>query len=92
MKAQLSQRRMQPLKIMSLTEKSMTFVETAMLLKKKNLTMSLVEISERVKRFCAITYFMILYETALDLKTVCSGEDVGGITKAEVDSKGRAFY
>jgi len=35
---------------------------------------------------------MILYETALDLKTVCSGEDVGGITKAEVDSKGRAFY
>jgi len=37
---------------------------------------------------CNYIFYDTIYQTALDLKSVCSGEDVGDITKAEVASKG----
>ena len=37
---------------------------------------------------CNYIFYENTYETAVNLKSVCSGEDVGDITKAEVASKG----
>ena len=37
---------------------------------------------------CNYIFYENTYETAVNLKSVCSGEDVGVITKSEVASKG----